>query len=434
MKKDFQKTVLDTSTGLVLTGGMISLLYKASAPIINLLDRLSPGSLNIQSDINNVAVSFALAGAAGLYYFWTTKSKFDLVFRELGLGTDTRYPIMKSKKKYSHSITYKFTLPPGLTTDDFIKKQIAIEQHIGKKINIEYINKGLFIIEEYTMNAIPFYDYEPIELKGNVPIVTGKDRKGNYICFDLAEGTEPHLLLAGSTGCGKTTAIHSIITNIILFTNVNLHLIDLKHGASFNVYKKSSHVKSFADTLEKAEKVLKSINEEIETRYQKMARNGFSDIQSYNKRHKSNPMTYELLVLDEMIDLTHRNDLLEQLEIISAKARGCGIHAIYSTQRPDKDVLNGRIKSNVTNVLGMRTKDSINSRIIIDTDGLEKLNGKGHGLFSRLGDITEIQTPYIDTAKVKTLISHTYISKIEPKAIPSEKIDIDVTDLEVLQK
>jgi S-DNA-T family DNA segregation ATPase FtsK/SpoIIIE len=393
---------------------------------LNTFDKLIPGSMSFYSSI------FNLLGGFGITYYFFTKSKYDRVFRNLKLGiNEVYYPILVNKQLRDYSTTYKFTLPAGVSVEDIKKEQEAIEQHIGKKINIEYINKGLFIIEEFKKVTIDKYTYEPVRTEGNVPVYIGKDRKGSHISFDLAEGTEPHLLIAGNTGCGKTTAILSLLTNLILHTDVNLHLVDLKHGASFMVFKKSSHVKSFADTIEKAESIFKSLLEEIEVRYQKMARNGFSDIREYNKKHKKNPMSYELLVIDEMIDFTIRKDLLSMLEIISAKARGCGIHILTSTQRPDKDVLNGRIKCNITNVLGMTTIDSINSKIIIDTDGLEKLNGKGHSILSRLGKMTEVQTPYIDTAVVRELIKHTYVSKTEPKLIPSEKIEINVADLEV---
>jgi S-DNA-T family DNA segregation ATPase FtsK/SpoIIIE len=389
-------------------------------------DRFLPGSFDAYAAI------FSTVGISGITYHYCTKSKYDRIFRNLKLGiNECYYPIMRTKEKSDYSTTYKFTLPAGISVDDIKKEQLSIEQNIGRKVNIEYINKGQFIIEEFHKTEIDKYNYEPVEIRGNVPVLVGKDRKGTMNSFDLAEGTEPHLLIGGNTGCGKTTAIYSIIVNLILFTEVNLHLVDLKHGASFTVFKKCSHVKSFADTIEKAESVLKSLLDEIEARYQKMARNGFSDIREYNKRHKKDPMSYELLVIDEMIDFTVRKDLLTILEVISAKARGCGIHMIASTQRPDKDVLNGRIKCNITNVLGMTTIDATNSRIIIDTEGLEKLTGKGHGIISRLGKMTEIQTPFIDTDKVKELIKHTYISKSEPKLIPSEKIEIDVADLEV---
>lgn len=377
-----------------------------------------------------------LIGIGGITFYICTRSKFDRVFRNLKLGIgDYSFPMLISKVKHEESITYKFTLPTGLSVEDIKKRQDAIEQHIGNKINVGYINKGLFAIEEYIQNSIPFFNYELTKLKGNVPILIGKNRKGKMQSFDLAEGTEPHLLIAGNTGCGKSTALRSIITNLILTTNVNLHLIDLKHGAEFSLFKRSSHVKSFACTLNEAETVLKNINDEIERRYALFADNELNDIRIYNKKFKKNPLPYELLIIDEMIDFQAKKELFFQLEVISAKSRSCGIHAIYSTQRPDKDVLNGRIKSNVTNVLGLKTKDGINSRIIIDMEGLEKLNGKGNGLLSRLGNISEIQTPYLDVDKTKELIKHTYIVKNKQEKPKEDKnITVDITDLAVFKE
>lgn len=383
-----------------------------------------------------VAFVFNAIGVGGIGYYAITWSRFDLVFKTLKLGSGIMYPILKSRVKGEYSTVYKFTLPPGLCVEDFKKKQENIEEHIGKKINIEFINKGLFIIEVYHQNKQEFFDYEPTELKGNVPILIGRDRKWKLISFDLAEGTEPHMLIAGGSGCGKSTALRSIITNLILFSKVNLHLIDLKHGAEFSVFKRSQAVKSFAKDLGEAEKVLQYLNGEIERRYAKFERLELNDIQSYNKKYKLAKMPYEVLVIDEMIDFKKQKELLAMLDIISAKARACGIHAIFSTQRPDKDILEGGIKSNVTNVLGMRTKDGVNSRIIIDHDGLEKLDGKGHGILSRLGTETEIQTPYLDVKKARELICHTYIDKqVSAPADKEEKeVIFDITDVAVFKE
>jgi S-DNA-T family DNA segregation ATPase FtsK/SpoIIIE len=135
-----------------------------------------------------------------------------------------------------------------------------------------------------------------------------------------------------------------------------------------------------------------------------------------------------------MIDFLSRKELFFELECISATARACGIHVIFSTQRPDKDVLNGRIKSNVTNVLGLKTQDDVNSRIIIGMNGLEKLSGKGNGLLSRMGDIIEIQTPKLGIETAKDLIKDTYINKTEPAVKPkAEDIVVDITDLDVFK-
>ena len=105
------------------------------------------------------------------------------------------------------------------------------------------------------------------------------------------------------------------------------------------------------------------------------------------------------------------------MEEIAAKARACGIHLIISTQRPDHIVLNGRIKANVTTILGLKTTNEANSRIIIDKDGLETLRGKGQGIFKK-GSETLIQCPYLSVEKARELLHHTYVKRVtQPSSV-----------------
>jgi S-DNA-T family DNA segregation ATPase FtsK/SpoIIIE len=103
---------------------------------------------------------------------------------------------------------------------------------------------------------------------------------------------------------------------------------------------------------------------------------------------------------------------MNMIEYIARKARAVGIHLILSTQRPDKDILNGKIKANIGNILGLKTTTQVNSRIIIDTEGLESLRGFGHGIFkSAGGEYTEIQSMLIEPEQAKKLIKHTFEQK-----------------------
>ena len=140
-------------------------------------------------------------------------------------------------------------------------------------------------------------------------------------------------------------------------------------------------------------------------------------------------MGYEVLIVDEFADLQGEKESIRLIEEIGAKARACGIHMILSTQRPDHKILNGRIKANVSVVLGLKTTTDVNSRVIIDEVGLEKLRGAGHGLFKYKGDVTEVQCPNLGEDEAIKLIQHTYVEKIKP-AEP-EVPDFDF--LEVLQ-
>lgn len=348
-------------------------------------------------------------GIWGVGYYFLTWSKFDRIFRALDLGTNHVYPLLKSKKKTDCSTIYKFTLPAGLSSEDFKKSQQAIEEHLGKNIDIKYTYKEIQI-EVFNEKPKRHYDYILTELKGDVPILIGYDKKGELIECDLSSG-DPHMLIAGSSGSGKSTTLRSIITNLILTSNVQLHLIDLKNGAEFNIFRKSSKVINFGRKSSDAMDILGKLDKEIDIRYDLFYDNDVKDIKEYNKKFPHEKLDYHLLIIDEFADLQYVTGAMPIIQTIGRKARACGIHMILATQRPDSKVLDGGIKANVATILGLKTSNHVNSNIIIDEPGLEKLFGKGHGWFKREGKIIEVQTPYLETDKARELIQHTYIDK-----------------------
>ncbi|MDD3395297.1 MAG: FtsK/SpoIIIE domain-containing protein [Anaerotignum sp.] len=363
----------------------------------------------------------AACGAGGIIYTALTWSRFDKLWQSTGLCVGSSYPLKKGAKKTDISTIYTFTLPCGLSVQDFDKKEKAIEQYLGREIDIKYTYKEIQI-EVFEQRSATIQDYQPTIIKGNVPLLIGYDRKGNLVSADLSDG-EPHLLIAGETGSGKSTSLRCIITNLILHSDTALHLIDLKRGAEFNVFAKSSKVKSFSRSKEEAEDVLADINTEIDRRYDLFFDGDVADIKEYNRKFSRSKLDYQAVIIDEFADLQNEKGSIGTLETIAAKARACGIHMVISTQRPDAKVLNGRIKANVSSVLGLKTMNDINSRIIIDHNGLEALRGKGHGLFKR-GPETELQCPYLSVAACRELIKHTYVDKTkEKKNIPSSSLE-----------
>jgi S-DNA-T family DNA segregation ATPase FtsK/SpoIIIE len=333
-------------------------------------------------------------------------SRFDLIFKNLKLGVNESYPVLKSQTKKESSVLYEFTLPIGLSVEEVEKNKPAIRQAIGKNIDIRYGYKNL-LIEVYE-DCPTDYDYKIEQIRGRVGLLIGYDRNGKLVNADLASG-EPHLLIAGETGSGKSTVLRSIITNLILTSDCELFLVDLKRGAEFNVFQKSSRVKEFARTRGEAEKLLKRMSAEIDRRYDLLYENDCVDIKQYNGKFK-NKLKYQVLIVDEFADLMHQDKSISIIEELAAKARACGIHMILSTQRPDSQVLNGRIKANVTSVLGLKSLNEINSKIIIGHDGLEKLRGHGHAILKRVEEI-ELQCPFLDIQRAQELIRYTYIDK-----------------------
>jgi S-DNA-T family DNA segregation ATPase FtsK/SpoIIIE len=369
----------------------------------------SMGAEILDPSLAPISLLMKIMGVLGITYYALTWSKFDLIFKNLGLGIGVAYPIIKSKKKTEFSDIYRFTLPKGLCLQDFLDKKEAIENALGREVDIKYTYKEI-LIEVYHENNKIHYEYVQTKLSGDVPILIGYSRQGELISCDLSQG-ESHIIIGGETGSGKSTVIRSIITNLILTTNVRLHLIDLKMGVEFAVFQKSSHVASFSRTINEANKVLQELCNEVERRSDLFYKKGVKDIKDYNKKFKSKPLTYEVLIIDEFADLQYNKHDLSLIEELGRKARSVGIHVIIATQRPDAKVVTGGIKINIGNILGLKTLNGTNSNIIIDETGLEKLRGKGHGKFKRGGIITEIQCPYLDIDKCKELIKFTYIEK-----------------------
>lgn len=370
---------------------------------------------------------YLILGMGGICVFdyFTHISKFDKVFRALKLGVNEAYPILKRKKVESNYVLYEFTLPAGMSTDMFDKKKVEIEQFLGQQIEINYGFRNL-LIRAYTDQEKTEYKYNPIKLKGNVPILIGYDREGNLQYIDLAED-EPHMYIAGTTGCGKSTALRVIITNLILFTNVELYLLDLKSGVEFGAFKNCKNVVGFASTKAGALSMLTDLEKEVDKRYSIFADEGVENIRSYNQTH-SKKMKYKLLIVDEFSNLMYEKESTIILETLASKARACGVHMCLSTQRPDYKVLNGRIKANITNILGMRTQNGQNSEIVLDRVGLEKLRGKGHGILKCGLDETIIQMPNLALPDAKELLKPFIVDKKQTK--PEQSNSVQLTQIQ----
>lgn len=343
------------------------------------------------------AYGLVVAGLAVVVAHFTFTGKYDAIFYNLGIRiNDTVSPTFVAKYEHESSTVYEYTIPAGLSLDDFSKHADALETFAGCSVDLSIHNRRLFLRE---IREQKIYNYKPAHLKGHVPLLIGYDRSGRLVSADLAAG-EPHLYIAGETGSGKSTALRAIITNLIIESQAEIYLVDLKNGVEFGLFRHA--VKGLARTEQEAEELLKSALTETERRYNLMYDADCESIEQYNK---VGHMPYRVIVVDELATLIDNKVCTRLLEQLAAKARACGIHLILATQRPDAKVLNGRIKANVTNVLGLKTIDATNSRVIIDHDGLERLCGAGQGIFRREGKETLIQCPYISSADAKTLIA-----------------------------
>ena len=285
---------------------------------------------------------------------------------------------------------------------------IRIEAPIPNKaaIGIEVPNKLRSMV--YMREIIETPQFKNAQSKLNV--VLGKDIAGNAVCADLAK--MPHLLIAGTTGSGKSVCLNTMIVSILYNATpdeVKLLMIDPKQ-VEFTVYNGIAHlaVPVVSDPRKASGALTWAVNE-MENRYKILSEKNVRDIRGYNKlaeRDKSlRPMHQIVIFIDELADLmmVAPNEVEDAICRLAQKARAAGMHLVIATQRPSVDVITGIIKANIPSRIALSVSSSVDSRTILDMSGAEKLIGNGDMLFSPIGanKPTRIQGCFISDEEVE---------------------------------
>ena len=285
------------------------------------------------------------------------------------------------------SVSTRVSIIPGRNT-------IGIEIPNGKRDNVllsEIIGSDSFGKKEIKL-----------------PIALGKNISGLPIIADLT--SMPHLLIAGTTGSGKSVCINTIITSLLYKhspENCKLILIDPKM-LELSSYEGIPHLLSPVITdAKKATSALSWTVKEMENRYKLMSSEGVRNIDGYNQKHKLK-MPYIVVVVDEMSDLMliSSREIESYVQKLSAMARAAGIHIIMATQRPSVDVITGTIKANFPTRISFQVSSKIDSKTILGEQGAEQLLGKGDMLFmSSANKIFRIHGPYVSEADLEKITS-----------------------------
>lgn len=253
------------------------------------------------------------------------------------------------------------------------------------------------------------------QFDGHLPLILGENTHGEHIVVDLA--TMPHLLIAGSTGSGKSVAMNCMLVSLLCACNpeqVKFIIIDPKQ-LEFAAYEDIAHLLfPIITDSKKAVPVLKWLVSTMEERYTIMAELGVKNIFEYQKKVKEGKdlqeMPFIVLIIDELADLmmTTGKDVEDLIARIAQMSRAAGIHMIVATQRPSVDVITGLIKVNFPNRISFKVTSKIDSRTILDEMGAERLLGKGDMLFlnARDPDIKRVHGAYVSNGEIQFLVNH----------------------------
>ncbi len=329
---------------------------------------------------------------------------------------------------------FKIAIEPGIRTT----KVTNLEDNIKLTLGAEYIRiiapiPGTSFIGIEVPNSIKkpvlfktVYD-ETNASKDGIVISIGQDVSGKSLSFDLTKA--PHLLVAGSTGSGKSVAINTILASILLRykpTDVQLVLVDPKM-VEFAPFHGVPHLLAEVITdAQNANNALKAMVEEMENRYRQMASMGVKKIEELNDKllaEDKDKVPYVVIIIDELADLmmVAAKEVEDSIMRITQKARAAGIHMVLATQRPSTEIITGTIKSNIPSRMAFTVASSIDSRTILGQVGAEKLIGMGDMLVSLYGQLPfRGQGSYISNEEVEDIAAFT-----KQQCAANYKIDIE---------
>lgn len=308
---------------------------------------------------------------------------------------------------------------------------IRIEAPIPGKaaIGIEIPNESVHTV--YLRDLVETDEF--LNHKSSLAFCLGEQISGKPIISDIAK--MPHLLIAGSTGSGKSVCVNCMIMSILYRSSpddVRMIMIDPK-VVELGVYNGTPHLLIPVVTEpKKAAAALAWAVQEMENRYKQFAKCGIRDIKSYNTfayEKGMDKMPRILIIIDELADLmlVAKDSVEDSINRIAAKARAAGIHLVVATQRPSVDVVTGLIKANIPSRIAFKVASQIDSRTILDFAGAEKLRGQGDMLYHPVGALhsTRAQGGFVSDEEIENVVRYLQATYGEAKYDNSVKEEVD---------
>jgi S-DNA-T family DNA segregation ATPase FtsK/SpoIIIE len=297
-------------------------------------------------------------------------------------GVKAEYVKLESKKFFD---VYDIKLSPGVRSSKLDRMLVdlgmAIESH-AHPIGYPVLRDGVYRIEvqkvelesptlQSVMGSFDASSYSPIAL--------GSDHHGEPFFVDL--NRVPNLLVGGTTGSGKSVLLHSFILSL-LKCDACLYLVDPK-TVEFNMYSDLDAVKSLVHTVEDAHILIENVRDLMETRFSYLSKAKVRSAAEYNERvSPERRMRPVVVVVDEWADLVLQDkDIQKPLCLVAQKGRAAGISIILATQRPSCRVISGLIKANFPGRIALKVASAVDSRVILDSNGAEKISDVGTGLY-----------------------------------------------------